>query len=335
MWTGDETSLASWSIFSVTSHHCMTQHNTGNSIEFTLQPSNRSKSAYLTMKSLFRRKKKADLDFFYFSIGEGLDVDSQLADATAAPPAQFSNAKYGFSAKGKSMSRGKFTVQANEGKATPHTNATNEDKVEPPASRDRTFSRKEGPGNAPFIPSFLDFGGPPLRTDSPCNEVDANDGFFTSFSPNEGRGGILIPHLNDCGENNSNIDSSSISQRHLPLIVKKDKHDRGGLLSNPVHTHMNEVEVNGMEGPTTIATPLRTKNLGQSRNWSDEPPAPNRWHQVRDADEDTEEDGDEIREDFDDAFEPDLLVDDLCNQSKPVGCVSIAVTTGIAALWLL
>ena len=284
------------------------------------------------MKSLFRRKKKADLDFTYFSIGEGLDVDSQLAEATTAPPAQFANANYGFSAKSKTTSRGKFTVQANKGKATPHANATNEGKVEPPVSRDRSLGRKEGTGNAPFIPTLLDFGGPPLRTDSPCNDVGANDGFFTSFSPNGGRDGILIPDLDDCGENNSNIDNSSTSQRHLPLLIKKDKHGRGGLLSNPVHTHMNEVELNGMEGPTTIATQLQKRNLRPSRNWSDEPPAPNRWHQVRDADEDTEEDGDEIREDFDDAFGP---VDDLCNQSKPVGCVSIAVTTGIAALWLL
>ena len=203
-----------------------------------------------------------------------------------------------------------------------------------PASRDGSLSREEGTGNAPFIPTFLDYGGPPLRTEIPCNDVDANGGFFTSFSPNGGRDGILIPHLDDCGENNSNIDSCSTSQRHLPLLVKKDKHDRGGLLSNPVHTHMNEVEVNGMDGPTTIATPLQTRNLRPSRNWSDGTPAPNRWHQVRDADEDTEEDGDEIREDFDDTFGPDI-VDDLCNQSKPVGCVSIAVTTGIAALWLL
>lgn len=286
------------------------------------------------MKSLFRRKKKAYLDFIYFSIGEGLGVDSQLADAATAPPAQFADANYGFSAKSKTTLSSR--VQANEGKAAPHANATNEGKVEPPASTDRSLSRKEGAGNAPFIPTFLDFGGPPLRTDSPCNDVDANEGFFTSFSPNEGRDGILIPHLNDCGENNSNIDSSSTSQRHLPLLVKKDRNGRGGLLSNPVHTHMTEVEVNGMEGPTTIATctQLQKRNLRPIRNWSDEPPAPNRWHQVRDADEDTEEDGDEIREDFDDAFGPDL-VDDLCNQSKPVGCVSIAVTTGIAALWLL
>ena len=78
------------------------------------------------MRSLFRRKKKADLDFTYFSIGEGLDVDSQLAEATTAPPAQFANANYGFSAKSKTTSRGKFTVQANKGKATPHANATNE-----------------------------------------------------------------------------------------------------------------------------------------------------------------------------------------------------------------
>ena len=293
---------------------------------------------------IFRRKKKADLDFIYFSIGEGLDTDSQLAEDTnrkvsdaTGPPAQFANANYGSPTMSKTTSRGNSNnttrVQANEAKANEsHANAIVEGDVEPPASRNTSLSRKEGAGNAQFIPSFLNLGGPPPRTDSPRNDADGNDGYFTSFSPVEGRDDILIPHLN---ENNSNIGSSSTPQRHLPLLVKKNKYDRGGLLSNPVHTHMNEGEVNGMEAPTTIATPLQKRNLRPSRNWSDEPPAPNRWHQVRDADDDTEGDGEEIREDFDDAFGPDPLVDDLCNQSRPVGCVSIAVTAGIAALWLL
>lgn len=338
---------SSWAVFSVTSHHCMAQYN-DNSIELILQLSNRSKSAYPTMKSrLFWRKKKADLDFVYFSIGEGLDTDSQLAEDTrnvpdaSAPPAQFANTNHGSCTISKTTSRGNSNntsrVQANEAKAKPHANATNEDEVEPPASRNRSLSRKDGAANTQFIQSFLNLGGPPPRTDSPCNDVDANDGYFTSFSPIEGtcRDDILIPHLNEVVENNPNIDSSSTPQRRLPLLVKKNKYERGGLLSNPVHTHMNEVEVNSMDAPTTIATPLQKRNLRPSRNWSDEPPAPNRWHQVRDADDDTEEDGEEMREDFDDAFGPNPLIDDLCNQSRPVGCVSIAVTAGIAALWLL
>lgn len=294
------------------------------------------------MKSrLFRRKKKADLDFIYFSIGEVLDTDSQLAgnapDA-AAPPAQFANTNHGSSTLSKSTSRcnsnSTSRVQVNEAKAKPHVNATNEGEVEPPASRHRSLSRKEGNTNTQFLPSFLNLGGPPPRTDSPSNYVEADAGYFTSFSPIEGRDDILISHLDEIGENNSNINNISTTQSHLPLLIKKNKYDRGGLLSNPVHTLMNEVEGNGMETPTTT-TPLQKRNLRTSRNWSDEPPASNRWHQVLDADDDTEENGEEIREDFDDVFGPNPLVDDLCNQSRPVGCVSIAVTAGIAALWLL
>ena len=291
------------------------------------------------MKSrLFRRKKRADLDYVYWSIGEGLDAESQLANDkiiadAPTPPTPNTNTRDKSPAIPKTTikSDSNNEVKGNEAKVGP--NALVDSELEPPASRLKSLRRNKG---TPFIPSFLHLGGPPPRADSPCSDVDANDGYCTSFSPIEGRDDILIPHLNEVGENNSNIGSSSTPQRRLPLLVKKNRYDRGGLLSNPVHTHMNEDEVNGMEAPAALATRLQKRNLRTSRNWSDEPPAPHRWHQVRDTDEDTEEDREENRDDFDDDdLGPDPLVDDLCNQSRPVGCISIAVTAGIAALWLL
>lgn len=268
----------------------------------------------------FKRKKRVDHDFIYWSIGE--DTESQLpedrkySDVPALSTSRTNANEASAHEKIKLISNSNSRKEAHEAGIRP-TRVVH-DELWPPASSLKSRSSTELATSTSFP-----------RTDTSCEgEKDGRSIGFSSLI--DARELVSVPDLDEFGVNNSNINSSSVRRRNFPLLRKKNKY-RGGLLSNAIYNPMNGYEGDGMLTPSEVAS----LNLRTSRNWSKEPAAPYRWHQIHDDDDDTEQDGEEIGEGYDENGPADPLADDLCNPSRPVGCVSIAVTAGIAALWLL